>query len=158
MCDICRFVLLSPPLFRRQTVQMVRPPSLQICFTRGKRRDGPSLLDEADSEKYSTVTSFPTFESAPGHARIYSTHNEIRVLAKLDTLVRSETTSYRYPDALVLNPDICHRIILPKHPIYRQPHPRVLDVNNSIFSVLPFLEFPNIAPSYQPWMGSGLTI
>jgi hypothetical protein len=46
-------------LHRNLTLHIVRLPSSQICLTLGNRKDIPSRLDDADSEKYSTVTSFP---------------------------------------------------------------------------------------------------
>jgi hypothetical protein len=98
----------------------VRLPSLQICFTLGNRNDRPSRLEEADSEKYSTVTSLPTCRQlAPGSVA----HNQFWVLPKLNALVGGETTSNGYPHSFMFNPDVCHQIIFPINPIYGQPHP-----------------------------------
>jgi hypothetical protein len=58
----------------------------------------------------------------------------------------------------MFNPDIPHGIILPIYPIYSQPHPGILDVDNGIFGILPFLEFTDIAPTYQLYLDTGLTI
>ena len=136
-------------------IYTVRLPSLQICFTLGNRNDRPSLLEDADSEKYSTVTSLPTCHQL---VTASSTHDQFWVLPELYTLVGRETTPNRYPYAFMFDPDIRHGIIFPIHPIHSQPHPGILDVDNSIFGILPFLEFSNIAPSRQLYPDVRLTI
>jgi hypothetical protein len=101
------------------------------------------------------VTSLPTCRQlAPGSVA----HNQFGVLPKLDALVGGETTPNGYPHAFMFNPDIRHSVIFPINPIYSQSHPGILNVDNSILGILPFLEFSNIAPFHQPYLDVGRTI